>query len=190
MGAATRAILSHCISPLLYEEPTLLAVASFPSLRAQQRTHNLQQRLGVHMKGVIYMMPRCLLNCSSILKSKHNYFLTYLTFLTCSFTHCLFLLFLLLNHSFFSTSHSVFESKGHIAFITLYSGPQMLVQAHTSGFLKALYSTLNTKDILTTWSKVIRFPNWSCLLYSFDVNISSSGKKKKSTLLLHNMISQ
>lgn len=142
-----RVILSHCISPLLYEEPTLLAVTSFPSLRAQQRTHNLQQRLGVHMKGVIYVMPRCLLNCSSILKPRHNYFRTYLTFLHL-FLYSLFIsAFLMLNHSFFSTSRSVFESKGHITFITLYSGPQMLVQAHTSGFLKALYSTLNTKDI-------------------------------------------
>lgn len=146
MGAAVRVILSHCISPLLYEEPTLLAVTSFPSIRAQQRTHNLQQRLGVHMKEVIYVMP-CCLNCSSILKPRHNYFLTYLTFLH-SFLYSLFIsAFLMLNHLFFSTSLSVFESKGHITFITLCSGPQMLVQAHTSGFLKALYSTLNTKDI-------------------------------------------
>lgn len=129
------------------------------------------------MKGVIYVTPHCLLNCSSILKSRHNYFLKYLTFLQLIF-YSLFI-YSLLNHSFFSISHSVFESKDHIAFITSVQWTSNASPGHTSGFLKTFYSTLNTKDLFPTWSKAIEFPNCSCLLYFSDVNISSSGKKKK-----------
>lgn len=51
VGCSSESHPTSLCFPLLYEEPTLLAVTSFPSLRARQRTHSLQQRLGVTYEG-------------------------------------------------------------------------------------------------------------------------------------------
>lgn len=130
------------------------------------------------MRGVIYVMPHYLLNCSSILKPSHNY-VKYLTFLHSLFTHCLFLLFLLLSNSFFSASHSVFESGDHTTLITYCTMDLKCLCKFTLQAFLRLSTQLWIQRIFPTWPRAVRFPNCSCflLLYSSDVNISSFGKK-------------